>query len=139
MKKITRISLSLMMLALFAAGGCRDETPIDPRTGVAFTTTAMGKLAKFAEECEDRGRLSKQSLKVLVKQYGFAKKHRSQLKTMCRDRLASRDIGNDVIEERICRRGYGADGTPYAGASIEDINQGGCRGLRGEWLGGKEK
>ena len=88
MKKITRISLSLMMLALFAAGGCRDETPIDPRTGAAFTSVELGKLARFAEECEDNGKLSKQSLNVLVKHHGFTRKQRKQLKNMCTDRLA---------------------------------------------------
>ena len=101
MKKITRISLSLMMLALFAAGGCRDETPIDPRTGVAFTTTEMGKLAMFAEECEREGGLSKQSLKVLVKHYGFAKKHRKQLKKMCEKRLATIQL-NEEGRRRAC-------------------------------------
>jgi hypothetical protein len=88
MNKITRISLSLMMLALFAAGGCRDEA-VDPRTGAAFTAEAIVTLAKFAEECEVKGKLSKQSLKVLVKHHGFKKKQRKQLISLCTQRVAA--------------------------------------------------
>jgi hypothetical protein len=95
MNKITRISLSLMMLALFAAGGCRDDhTIIDPRTGEAFTAEAMVTLAKFAEECEVKGKLSKQSLQVLVKHHGFKKKQRKQLRSLCQKRVAALQLLN---------------------------------------------
>ena len=107
MKKITRISLSLIMLALFAAGGCRDEPPIDPRTGAAFTSVELGKLARFAEECEDNGKLSKQSLNVLVKHHGFTRKQRKQLKNMCADRLAL--IERITIESRKDQAGRDVD------------------------------
>ena len=78
MKKMTQFSLSLMMLALFAA---KRGYEMDPRTGMPFNEQDVIKLNEFVEECETQKKFSKKSIRKLVKM-GFEKK---QVKKMCKN------------------------------------------------------
>jgi hypothetical protein len=86
MNKLTRFSLSLMMLALFAAKRIAPEYKVDPRTGNDFTEEDLITLAKFVEECENDGRLSESSLSELSNEHGFTE---IQANTLCNNHLSA--------------------------------------------------
>ena len=86
MNKLTRFSLSLMMLALFAAKRIAPEYKVDPRTGNDFTEEDLITLAKFVEECENDGRFSKSSLSELSNEHGFTE---IQANTLCNNHLSA--------------------------------------------------
>ena len=95
-----------MMLALFMVVGCRQEPMKDPRTGKPFSERAIRKLQPFAKECLaslpsnrsvlftgykfPKGKLSKKSIKIMVKKHQF--KNKKQVKQLC----------NDYIKLTIC-------------------------------------
>jgi hypothetical protein len=85
MNKLTRFSLSLMMLALFAAKRSAPEYKVDPRTGNDFTEEDLITLAKFVEECENDGRFSKSSLSELSNEHGFTE---IQANKLCNNHLS---------------------------------------------------
>ena len=99
MKKIKTFMLPTMMLALFIVVGCRVEPMQDPRTGKLFSEREIRKLQPFANECRAslpsdlkgfkadnkflKSRMSKKSIRILVKKHGF--KNKKQVNKLCSD------------------------------------------------------
>ena len=109
-----------MILALFMVVGCRVEPMKDPRTGKLFSEIEIRKLQPFANECRAslpsdlkgfkadnkflKSRMSKKSIRILVKKHGF--KNKKQVNKLCSDYLkfsicAANDHTADVTSCRL--------------------------------------